>query len=87
MDKPYTLCVDRKEAAQMVNLSPSAFDGAVSAGIFPPPIKVGRRKIWAIKAIEKAVDRLAGLDVDSDNKAMEALNKWKKNRAMSSAVE
>ena len=31
MDKPYTICVDRKEAAQMVNLSPIAFEGAVSA--------------------------------------------------------
>lgn len=81
------LCVDRKEAASMVDLSPRAFDGAVAAGLFPSPIKVGRRSLWSTKALAMAVDQLAGLEADSDAKAMEALGKWKKNRAMSSAEQ
>ena len=78
------LCVDRKAAAEMVDLSPGAFDSAVEAGFMPPAIKIGRRKMWAVKALEKAVDRLAGIGPESDAEAMEALWKWKKSRDTSS---
>lgn len=84
--RPHKLCVDRKAAAEMVDLSPVAFDGAVEAGLLPKAIQIGRRKVWAVKALEKAIDRLAGLGPESDGEAMEALNKWKKNRATSSAA-
>lgn len=76
------LCVDRIEAAAMVDLSPVAFDGAVAAGFLPGPIRIGRRKLWAVKALDMAIDRLAGLSADSDAQAMEALRTWKAKRAM-----
>lgn len=80
------LCVDRKEAAGMVDLSPGAFEAAVRAGLLPHPIRIGRRKVWSVKALEKAIDRLAGLMPESDDQAMEALNRWKRNRDTSSAA-
>lgn len=83
------LCVSRREAAAMLDLSVAVFDRSVEAGLLPTPIRIGRRKIWAIKALERAIDRLAGLNRDDDGEAMEALKKWRetkeKIRATSSA--
>lgn len=79
------LCVNREAAASLMDLSPGAFDRAVESGLLPGAIRIGRRKLWAVKALEKAVERLAGIGPESDGEAMEALEKWKRTRATSSA--
>lgn len=74
------LCVDRKEAASMVDLSPARFTKAVKEGLFPNPIRIGTRKVWSIKALQKAVDRLAGMDAESKDTGNEWIKRLGKNR-------
>jgi hypothetical protein len=74
------LCVDRREAASMVDLSPKSFTNAVRSGLLPNPIQMGGRKVWSVKALEKAIDRLAGLDDESQEPGNEWIKRLGKNR-------
>ena len=56
---PRGLC--RDQAAEFVGLSAGAFTEQVKAGILPPPISFGRRKVWDVRALDTALDRLSGL--------------------------
>jgi hypothetical protein len=79
--RPIKLCVDRKAAAEMVDLSPGAFDAAVRKGLLPYPIEMGRRKVWSVKALEKAIDRLAGMNNESEPEQNEWMSRLGEGRS------
>jgi hypothetical protein len=53
----------RCEAAAYVGVSPVAFDALVASGVMPPPLPLGiRRRVWNIRALDFALDKLAGIE-------------------------
>jgi predicted DNA-binding transcriptional regulator AlpA len=48
------------EAAAYLGVSPGKFDEMVADGRMPPPIVIDRRKVWDIRAIDRAIDCLTG---------------------------
>lgn len=57
--------LDSAQAAAYVGQSKTTFLAYASRGIWPNPITLGKRKIWDIKALNKAFDRLMGDDQSS----------------------
>jgi len=53
---PRGLC--REAAAQYVGISPVTFDMMVADGRMPGPKQIGTRKVWDIRALDIAFDRL-----------------------------
>lgn len=55
--------LSRAEAAAYVGVSPVAFDALVTSGLMPPPLPLGiRRRVWNIRALDFALDKLAGIE-------------------------
>ena len=55
--------LSRCEAAGYVGLSPVAFDALVASGLMPPPLPLAiRRRIWNVRALDLALDKLAGIE-------------------------
>ncbi len=52
--------LSRVEAAQYIGVSATTFDGLVCAGDMPQPKRVGKRKLWDVKAVDSAFDELPG---------------------------
>jgi hypothetical protein len=51
----------RSQAAEYCDLSPGTFDAQVDAGLLPKPLPfLGTRKVWDVKALDDALDRLSG---------------------------
>lgn len=53
-------CLDRKEAASYLGVSPSTFDKLVRSGRISPPIRFLGRKVWDRGELDRAVDALSG---------------------------
>jgi predicted DNA-binding transcriptional regulator AlpA len=45
------LLIDKVEAARLTALSPRTVDRFVSCGKFPPPLRVGGRRLWNRQAL------------------------------------
>jgi hypothetical protein len=46
-----------------VGVSPVAFDALVASGLMPSPLPLGiRRRVWNIRALDFALDTLAGIE-------------------------
>jgi hypothetical protein len=55
--------LSRCEAAAYVGVSPVAFDALVASGLMPPPLPLGiRRRVWNVRALDRALDILAGIE-------------------------
>lgn len=55
--------LSRCEAAAYIGVSPVAFDALVASGLMPPPLPLGiRRKVWNVRALDLALDKLAGIE-------------------------
>ena len=55
--------LSREEAARHVGVSTSSFDDLVARGIMPKPLELGiRRNVWNVRALDAALDHLAGLN-------------------------
>ncbi len=54
-------CFNRKEAAAYVGVSVGHFDMLVSSDEMPEPIKLGGRKVWDKRSLDRAIDRKSGL--------------------------
>lgn len=50
--------LSRDEAAMYVGISASKFDQLVAAGRMPGPRRIDSRKIWDIRSLDVAFDRL-----------------------------
>ena len=55
-------CLDRKEAASYLCVSPPTFDKLVRNGDAPAPIQFMGRKVWDKRALDRALDALSGID-------------------------
>lgn len=53
-------CLDRKEAASYVGVSPGTFDKLVRSGEIPPPIRLLGRKVWDRSELDRTIDALSG---------------------------
>ncbi len=51
IDKANPLLIDKVEAARLTSLSPRTVDRFVSCGKFPPPLRVGGRRLWNRQAL------------------------------------
>ena len=56
----------RATAASYCDLSVSAFEGEVTAGRLPQPVKLGGRDHWCRNALDKALDRITGNAQDNE---------------------
>lgn len=55
--------LSRAEAAAYVGVSPVAFDVLVASGLMPLPLPLGiRRRVWNVRALDFALDKLAGIE-------------------------
>ncbi len=53
--------LDREKAAAYCGLKLRRFLARVNTGEFPPPIRFGQDKLWDVRAIDLAINRLSGL--------------------------
>lgn len=56
----------RKEAADYCGLSIAAFERAITSGTIPMPIRLESQERWCVKSLDKAIDRLTGLEPKPD---------------------
>lgn len=57
----------RPEAARYIGVCPTTFDGLVSEGKMPQPVRIGRRVIWDKWDLDTAFEQLkAGSDIDEE---------------------
>jgi len=62
---PYNLAprlVNRLAAASYIGLSATKFDELVRDGRMPKPKHIDRRRVWDIRAIDDAIDKLPSDD-------------------------
>jgi hypothetical protein len=52
----------RGQAAAYCGVSAGHFDDHIATAV--PPISIGRRKLWDVRALDRYLDRLSGLDPD-----------------------
>ena len=52
--------LSRDAAAAYCGLSPNAFEDHVAAAV--PPIRIGQRKLWDIRSLDRWLDELAGFE-------------------------
>lgn len=52
----------REEAAAYVGVSPNTFDRMVADGLMPKPRPVYGRRVWDVRALDRAFDALPGDD-------------------------
>ena len=70
--------LSHEEAAAYCGLSVGAFDLQVRAGLFPPSLPfAGRRKVWDLHAIDRALDAMSGLSMkqSEEQRKKEALER------------
>jgi predicted DNA-binding transcriptional regulator AlpA len=67
------LGMNRTEAAAYIGVSPSAFDEMVKDSGMPPPKRIGARRVWDIRQVTLAFDKLPGGADDDRNEWDEAL--------------
>ena len=66
---PRGLC--RAAAAEYIGVSTGKFDQMVEEGLMPKSIALGGRRVWDIRALDRAFDVLAGGDDSNDDS-----NEW-----------
>ena len=49
-----------RDAARHVSHTARQFDSAVASGVFPDPLMTPAGELWDVRALDAAVDRLAG---------------------------
>jgi predicted DNA-binding transcriptional regulator AlpA len=54
--------LNRDQAARYVGLSVSCFKRLVAEGLLPPALHFGRRRVWDLRALDDALDRMSGLN-------------------------
>jgi hypothetical protein len=60
--------LNRNGAAEYIGVSPSKFDQMVQDGRMPLPKKIDGRKVWDIRQLDSAFDKLpGGSDSDDEN--------------------
>jgi excisionase family DNA binding protein len=65
--------LSREQAAEYVGVSIPTFMQMVEAHTMPQPLRVGKRVIFDLHALDKAIDALAAAHVDDNNVSR---NEW-----------
>lgn len=52
--------LNREEAAACVGVSPNTFDRMVVDGLMPGPKRIYGRKVWDVRALDRAFEALPG---------------------------
>lgn len=55
----------RESAAKYIGIGTTFFDQLVAEGIFPPPVKIGGRKVWDVRDLDDSFEALK--DADKQN--------------------
>ena len=63
----------RTDAAHYVGVCPALFDRMVRNGTLPQPIRLGRRKVWDLVALDRRLDELSGLAAPAHGSAKTAI--------------
>ncbi len=58
--------LSREAAAAYIGVSPSKFDMFVADGTMPKPIRLGRRCVWDIQALDKVFSPLSSQEEEAD---------------------
>lgn len=53
--------LSRRQAAAYISVSASFFDTLVAGGMFPKPIKMGKRSVWDRADLDRYFDNFAGV--------------------------
>lgn len=53
--------LNRRHAAAYISVSASFFDTLVAAGVFPKPVKMGKRSLWDRDDLDRYFDKIAGV--------------------------
>lgn len=61
--------MDREMAAYYCGLSPNTFDDRVEAGLYPKPYRDGRRLLWDLRELDKALGEADEHHLDGGNGA------------------
>lgn len=64
---PHRRGLHRDEAGAYVGVSPTKFDAMVADGRMPKPKQVDGRRIWDVRALDRAFDLLPGGDESEHN--------------------
>ena len=70
--------LNREQAAEFVGLSPNTFDSLIASGSMPPPRHAGARRLWIIRELERALERIpkAGGESQIPPSKNSALDDW-----------
>lgn len=60
--------LSREAAATYLGISPTLFDDRVSPAV--PPISIGRRSLWDVKALDRWLDARSSLAEPVDSRSM-----------------
>lgn len=66
--------LNRVEAAAYIGISPRKFDELVEDGRMPPAVQIDGRKVWDLRELDLAFDRLAGKAIPAGAPADQ--NEW-----------
>jgi hypothetical protein len=77
-------CVRRRDIERAYGLKPAVFSRLVAKGILPP--RVPGTRMWDRRAIEHALDKLAGLNHSADDNETEADRWFRENGTHESAA-
>jgi hypothetical protein len=59
--------LSRDEAAMYIGISAGKFDELVVGGKMPGPLRIDRRKVWDIRALDLAFDALPSEDAEANS--------------------
>lgn len=59
--------LNRVESAEYIGVSPTKFDGMTGDGRMPKPKKIDGRRVWDVRALDRAFDQLPGGDESDHN--------------------
>jgi predicted DNA-binding transcriptional regulator AlpA len=67
LSTPWPRGLSRSQAAAYVGLGVTFFDKQVKAGLFPDSVRIGSRKLWDIRQLDRALDSLfAGVATENE---------------------
>ena len=71
-------CFNRKEMASYVGVSAPTFDKLVASGRLPKPIRYEGRKVWDIRAVDRALDAQSQIDSSTSAELVSPLDAWRR---------
>jgi predicted DNA-binding transcriptional regulator AlpA len=61
--------ISRRDAAEYLGIGTTTFDGLVQRELMPRPKTIGRRRVWDLQQIDRAIDELPEVDIQNQTVA------------------